>query len=195
MITQADARKGEPAMYACIRHQSRSVNPAELYPRSTSMSRPIGSCVVVLLLAVVSLSGCRDDAPSAAADSQHVALRVAQLDPDIPSVNVDRLLRNPNDHTGTMAVEGVVVQCFEERGAFVVVDEEEFRTCGLEACTDAAMPVRFARDQFEGSPPQPGQRVTLVGRFEPLERGFQFDLYEVHRDGAVILAQRLREGG
>jgi hypothetical protein len=159
------------------------------------------------MLGAFLLSGCEHDAaPPAAGDAAtdvtapavtgeaRSALRVARLDPDMPSVNVDRLLRNPRDHAGTMAVEGVVVQCFEDRGAFVVVDVEEFKTCGLEACTDAAMPVRFTRDRYEGSLPQPGQMVTLIGHFEPLDRGFRFDLHEVHLEGSVILAQRPAEG-
>jgi hypothetical protein len=159
---------------------------------------------LVLAAALLVLPGCgREDAPGATtrggghevttANTEQPALRAASLDPGVTIVGVDRLIRNQMDYTGLLAVQGVVVQCHEQRGAFVMVDVEEFKTCGFEACTDAAMPVRIARDQYDGALPQPGQAVTLVGTFEALERGFQFDLHEVHRNGSVILAQQRHE--
>ena len=147
---------------------------------------------LITLVLVVLMSGCDGDrhalhssnqnTMSATVDkeeSDRTALRPAYVDESIPSLGVESLLRNQETHSGRLAVEGVVVQCFEERGAFVVVDLEEFKSCGLEACTDAAMPIRIERDQFEGVLPVPGELVTLICDFESIDRGFQCELQEV----------------
>ncbi len=126
--------------------------------------------------------------------SDRTGLRPAHVDETVPSIGVESLLRNQQAHSGRLAVEGVVVQCFEERGAFVVVDLDEFNSCGLDACTDAAMPIRIERDEFEGVLPVPGELITLIGDFESVDRGFQFELHEVHLGEAVILARKTEYG-
>ena len=158
------------------------------------MTRPFRCSTTVLSLFLAALIGCGgDNSPLADTElnrpGETATLRVARIDSDIPTVGVDRLLRNPQDLSGRVAVQGVVVQSFQNRGAFVVVDIEEFGTCGLHACTDATLPIRITSEQYEGTFPNPAERVTLIGDFESLERGFRFDLHEVHRDGSVILAR------
>ena len=182
-----------------VRRPSKTHNPSTW--RSV-MFRLTTSAAIFLAVALFLLSGCgREDPPAAtshgnasgevaALDNNQPALREASLDPSVKTVSVDRLIRNQKDYAGLLAIQGVVVQCFEERGAFVMVDVEEFKSCGLEACTDAAMSVRITRDLYEGSLPRPGHMVTVIGAFEPLDRGFRFDLREVHRDGSVILERR-----
>ena len=119
-----------------------------------------------------------------------VVLRPAVVPDGVPAVAVSRLVRQPAGHGGRLAVEGVVVRCTPELGAMLLVDLDEFRSCGLNACTDAAMPVRVDLAAYEGVLPPPGASVTMIGDFQALERGFAFELLEVHHEGGVVLARR-----
>lgn len=163
--------------------QSRAARPCRLLA---------GMAAVLVGLTAV---GCGDDETAASdgaqsADQPAVALREATVPDGIVVVPVDRLMRRPDDHVGRLAVEGVVVQSVPERGALLLVDLDEFKSCGLAACTDASMPVRIDAASYEGSLPQPGQLVTMIGDFAAAERGFIFELLEIHREGGVILARR-----
>jgi len=124
------------------------------------------------------------------ADQPAVALRAAVVADGVATVAVDRLMRRPGDYAGRLAVEGVVVQSVPERGALLLVDLDEFKSCGLAACTDASMPVRIDLTGYEGTLPQPGELVTMIGDFTAAERGFTFELLEIHREGGVVLARR-----
>jgi hypothetical protein len=148
-----------------------------------------------LILALVGLAanaGCGGDGDAGrnTADAGAAAIRPAAVDPAVPSVAVDRLVRSPQEYRGRLAIQGVVVQSHAERGALLLVDHAEFQSCGLQACTDAAMPVRFAPDDYTGTLPQPGEAVTLLGDFTPGERGFAFELLEIHRQGGVVFERR-----
>ena len=147
--------------------------------------------IALLAGSIALLGGCGQAQQADAAGTRDVsALRPASLDPDTAKVAVDVLLRDPGNFDGDIALDGVVVQAFADRGAFVMVDLEEFKSCGLEACTDATFPVRVPSDDFEGTVPQPGDFVTVLGAYRALERGFEFDVREVHYEDAVILARK-----
>ncbi len=138
-----------------------------------------------LALSMIVLAGCGREAASVPSTS---GLRAAVMEADLPTISVDLLIRNPRTEPGRIAVHGVVVQRYVERGAFVMVDVEEFKSCGFAACTDALMPVRLADGAYDGVLPELGAEITVVGHYEPLERGFRFDPDQIHRDGLVILA-------
>lgn len=159
--------------------------------------------VGLFALAVLITVGCRSDDASVskgapgdgAGSAELVVLREAVIEDGVPVVAVDRLLRGPADHAGRLAVQGVVVRSIPERGALVLVSADEFKSCGLNACTHAAMPVRIEPGNFEGTLPQPGLFVTMIGDFEAAERGFAFELLEIHHEGGVVLARRVTSDG
>ena len=154
-----------------------------------------GTLAVALGLLGLLIAGCGGEEAAVsgseqAAGAERVALRAAVVAEGVPTVAVDRLMRHPGDHAGRLAVQGVVVQSVPERGALLLVDLDEFKSCGLNACTDASMPVRVAPAGYEGALPQPGEFVTMIGDFEAGERGFTFELVEIHREGDVVLARK-----
>lgn len=150
------------------------------------------AAMLVLSVAVLSAAGgCGGRAES----DTPVALRAAANDPALVTVAVDRLVRDQRAYAGRLGVQGVIVQSYPERGAFVLVDLAEFKSCGLNACTDAAMPVRFDAGAYEGALPPPGTSVTLIGDFAPDDRGFAFSLLEVQHEGGVILARKSGDPG
>ena len=160
------------------------------------MSNVTGKLTIAsLLLAMLMSAGCKSDGTAVSksapdADAEPVVLREASIEAGVLTVAVDRLMRRPNDYAGRLAVQGVVVRSAPERGALVLVDVDEFKSCGLNACTDAAMPVRIAPGSYEGALPQPGAFVTVIGDYEADERGFAFELVEIHHEGGVVLARR-----
>ena len=143
-------------------------------------------------LGVLLAGGCNKTGSDERADAATalVALRPAVVADGVASVPVDRLMRQSASYGGRLAVVGVVVQCTPDRGAMLLVDIDEFKSCGLNACTDAAMPVRIDPAVFDGAMPPPGTPVTMIGDFEALERGFEFSLVEMHHAGGVVLARR-----
>jgi len=148
--------------------------------------------MTMILAGMPLLAGCGSAESADATTSVRAipSLRPAAIDPETKKLGVESLLRNPDNVEGTIALSGVVVQAFEERGAFVMVDVAEFKSCGLDACTDATMPIRVPSDAFEGTLPEPADFITVIGKFRSLERGFEFDVDEVHYDDNVILARK-----
>jgi hypothetical protein len=147
-------------------------------------------CLIGMAAAGCGDHGKADSASGLDAGAKPDVLREAVIGAGVQAVAVDNLLRRTGDYDGRLAVRGVVVRSVPERGALVLVDVDEFKSCGLNACTDASMPVRIEMGSFEGALPRPGMLVTLIGDYEAQERGFAFELVEIHHDGGVVLARR-----
>ncbi len=142
--------------------------------------------IAALGLTLIVMTGCGGESTSSS-EATVGGLRVATVDTETSLINVDRFLRNPPSESGRIAVHGVVIERHEQRRALVLVDNDEFSSCGYQACTDAIMRLQIKSDSYKGELPEPGETVTIIGDYEPLERGYRFDPDQIHRNGYVIL--------
>lgn len=103
---------------------------------------------------------------------------------------VDQVAADLEGHQGAIAIRGVVIKTFPERGLFVLVGEQEFAACGLKGCTTSLVPVQFEAAAFDGECPTPGQTVVVNGSLDPVEHGFRVTLDQVLRDDTVVMTRR-----
>lgn len=121
--------------------------------------------------------------PRATDGSEHVA----SAPPAIETVGVDAVAKDPTAHGGPIAIEGVVGQVVQSRGAFTIIDVAEFKMCGVTTCARYSVPVMVSPEEFEGTLPENKQTVVVIGELEPLEAGYRLLVDEVRRGSTVIL--------
>ncbi len=71
------------------------------------------------------------------------ATPVAPQTPVAP-LGVDQFMREPEKHTGTLVVEGVVKTASKKDQTLALIDVEEYRKCRVVTCSQLALPVRWA---------------------------------------------------
>lgn len=110
--------------------------------------------------------------------------------PDVRSVGVDAVAKDPKAHAGRVGIDGVVAQVFAERGAFTMIDTAEFEECGETGCAEYVLPVEVPTSAFTGELPKSGETVLVIGTVEPNEKGYRFLVEEVRRDGKPLVRKK-----
>ncbi len=82
-------------------------------------------------------------------------------------LGVERLAKTPSDYaTRPFKVRGVVSSVVARKGAFTLIDVEEYKSCRELDCAAYQVPVAFA-----GTLPDTAQTVLVTGRLEQPEPG------------------------
>lgn len=115
------------------------------------------------------------------------------------AIGVNALAADPMAFSGTVTVKGVV-QNVDAAGQFVVIiDEDEYATCGLYPCAGAGIvPLHVPVDGspssagtvYSGSMPNIEDFVVVVGEVKSLPQGLVFDVHRMERGGATLLARQ-----
>ena len=66
------------------------------------------------------------------------------LQTPIAAIGVDQLMRKPENHRGTLVVEGVVKSVSKKEQTLALIDVEEYRKCRVVTCSLLALPVRWS---------------------------------------------------
>ncbi len=102
-------------------------------------------------------------------------------------VGVEKLWSDPAAYEGLVALEGYVTQSFPDRGAFVMADLKEAECCPEAGCAEFTVPAKVPATEFSGEVPNAMESVVAIGKVTPRDKGFDFSVSEVRRDGKVIL--------
>lgn len=101
-------------------------------------------------------------------------------------LGVDAFLDAPEKNQGEVAIRGIVSQVFAEKKSFILIDADEFKTCGLE-CPAITLPVRMDRVSMEGVLPRLKDEVVVVADAKSEGKGFSLKVKEVRRGDRLLL--------
>jgi hypothetical protein len=62
---------------------------------------------------------------------------------DKPTIGVEKLMKNVEQHRGSIRVEGVVSATSAEHRSLTLIDLRELRECGVTTCAEFKLPVRW----------------------------------------------------
>lgn len=156
--------------------------------------------LVVAMLAVAASAffklqpgGSSSNQTAAAPDAAIADIKAAPKTPGEPmpegieTVGVEKLWSDPAAYEGVVAIEGYVTQSYPERGAFVMADVKEAECCPEAGCAEFTVPAKVPAAEFSGEMPKAMETVVAIGKVTPREKGFDFAVSEVRRDGKVIM--------
>lgn len=144
----------------------------------------------LLLASLLLLSGC--GAPSEFAASQA----------EVTSVAIKDLTADPTAYTGRIAIKGVVQYVDEKQFVFRLIDEEEYKTCGLNPCGAAGIMTVYTPDSskpagktpsdysYDAKMPKVEDRVTVEGDVKKTDQGYFFEVDKVLKGSEPIIVKK-----
>jgi len=142
----------------------------------------IGFCVIALFLFIG--AACANQSTNVTTiPVPATAIPQQDIKPDIPgepvkpspalppgiTVNVDDLMKNPEQYIGSIRVIGVVSSVSPEQRTIGLIDSREFASCGVTTCSEFILPV-----QWVGAMPRIEDTVQIVGEVQRSNGKFIF---------------------
>ena len=162
------------------------------------MFRCVMMLIVPLLFSIVVMASCSE--PEALRPEIASPSSVSKIEnKNIKTINIMELESDPMAYTGIIAVKGVVQAVDKQRLLFRMIDEQEYKSCGLSPCSLAAIVTFYAPDKtrplgstpsdyiYEGKMPEVETIVTVEGEIKKVEDGFTFELQRVLQGSKVII--------
>lgn len=129
------------------------------------MSNLIIGIFLIAFLATIGLA-C---STQAIASIPATPLGPAAVPPANKVINVDDLMKNPEQYTGLIKVAGVVSAVYPEQQALTLIDTREFSQCGVVTCATLTLPVHWS-----GAMPGAQDIVQAVGEIKELNKKLIF---------------------
>lgn len=101
-------------------------------------------------------------------------------------LGVDAFSEAPETYQGEVALRGIVSQVFAEKNSFILIDKDEYKTCGIE-CPVVTLPIRMDRVSVEGVLPRVKDEVVVVADAKAEGKGFTLKVKEVRRGDRLLL--------
>lgn len=139
---------------------------------------------VVLLISTLLLSGC------------------SSKKENITPVGIKDLAADPGAYTGKISIEGVVQTVDDKKFLFRLIDEEEFKTCGLNPCGAAGIITIYTPDStkptgktpsdytYDVKMPKIKDRVTVDGKIKKMDKGYAFEVDKVIKGSDTIIIRK-----
>ena len=113
---------------------------------------------------------------------------------NLPSdvLSVDKVAKNPLAFKGIVKIRGVVSKVFSKRGAFILIDTDEYKGCGLD-CDDQpeqSIPVKVTKEKYKGKLPKLKDTVIVTGRILPQGKGYRFIIKDVKRGKEILIKKK-----
>lgn len=162
--------------------------------------------LILMLVALIAVSGCNKgaksdadivvrkagDAPKTEAKAQanrpaNITLASGEI---VKVIGVPDLDKDPAQYNGSIAIAGKVETVFADRGAFTLVDAEKMAGCSDACCSPTTVPLNVPSLEYQGELPGEGDQVIVIGKLTAEETGFSFDVLEVRKDNAPIIARK-----
>ena len=128
--------------------------------------------LVVALAAVVVVGGVAfafmQEVPAETSPDTTAATTAVMDETPSQAVHVDDLTANPDEHTGTVLIQGVVAGVDQKENVFALIDAREFEACGTVACATNYLPVRVT-----GTLPEPLSLVQVSGEIVTGTKGLE----------------------
>lgn len=118
------------------------------------------------------------------------------------SIGINALAADPTAFKGEICVKGVVQQVDKENFSLVLIDEEEYKNCGIFPCAGAGMlplylpgatkpmgptPTDYT---YKGELPKLEETITAIGTIKAMQDGLLFFEVEQVLKGTKVLVER-----
>ena len=126
----------------------------------------------------------------------------AAEDVKITAVGINDLAADPTAYTGKIEIKGVV-QAVDSRGfIFRLIDEEEFKTCGLNPCGAGAIITIYTPDSskpagktpsdwvYKVKMPNVEDVVTVQGEIKKMDKGYVLEVDKVLKGSKTLIVKK-----
>ncbi|MFZ5988891.1 MAG: hypothetical protein ACOYWZ_17435 [Bacillota bacterium] len=121
---------------------------------------------------------------------------------NIKSVGIKDLSSDPGAYTGKILIKGVVQAVDEKRFLFRLIDEEEYKSCGLNPCGTAGIITIYTPDSskpagktpsdytYDVKMPKVEDRVTVEGEVKKTDMGYAFEVEKVLKGSDALIVKK-----
>lgn len=115
------------------------------------------------------------------------------------AIGVNALSADPMAFTGTITVKGVVQDVDAAASRVMIIDEEEYASCGLTPCAGTGIiPLHVplggepssAGSLYSGSLPDIEDTVLVTGEVKSMGQGLVFDVDRIERGSSTLVSRQ-----
>ncbi len=145
---------------------------------------------VILLVCLLMFTGCASQKGSAAENAK------------LTTVGINALAADPAAYTGKFQIKGIVQYSDAKNFIFRLIDEEEFKTCGLDPCGAGAIITLYTPDStlpqgktpssfvYDVKMPKVEDLVTVQGELVKLNEGYMFEVDKVIKGSKTLISKQ-----
>lgn len=149
----------------------------------------------IMLVFLLMLTGCVSQKGSA----ENVN---AAEDVKLATVGINDLAADPTAYTGKIQIKGIVQSVDAKNFIFRLIDEEEFKTCGLDPCGAGAIITIYTPDStrpkgktpsnnvYDVKMPKVEDLVTVQGEIKRVNDGFLFEVDKVIKGSKTLIIKK-----